>query len=279
LAEHSSKTPHDGTSTPPFDPKTYWEKRLTRDFSLGSAGRLNWGIYYNRWQYRVIRKVFLRAVRDFKSDLESVRALDVGSGTGFYIERWQELGVKSITGLDLTTVAVEKLRQVYPKNTFYQLNVGDESARIPGGPYDIVSAMGVMFHIVDDKQYQKALENMFAALVPGGILVFSDLFLHRPERRFSYIVHRTLTTIEHMVRKAGFEPLERRPLFVLMNEPVDSGNLLLKLYWGMLQRIVNRFLWTGHVFGAVLYPLDSVLVSVVRESPATEIMVCRKPAS
>ena len=277
LAHDPSKTSPGGTAARPFDARSYWEERLEKDFSLGGAGRLNWGIHYNQWQYRLIRQVFLRVVREFSGDPGSMRVLDVGSGTGFYIDRWVELGAGSITGLDITSVSVEKLREQYPKLTFHQLNVGGETATIPGGPYDMVSAMGVMFHIVDDKQYQKALENMVAALKPGGVLIFSELFLHRPERRFSYIVHRPLAAIEQMARKAGFEPVSRRPLFVLMNEPVDSGCPVLKLYWGILQRIVNRVLWTGQLFGALLYPLDSLLVRIMKESPATEIMVCRKP--
>jgi len=61
-----------------------------------------------------------------------------------------------------------------------------------------------------------------------------------------------------------------------MNEPVDSGNIFLKLNWGILDRILRRANGLGRVFGAMMYPLEIALTGVVRESPATEIMICRK---
>ncbi len=263
----------------PFDVKQYWETRLADDFSLSSVGRLHWGPYYNQWQYRIRRKVFLRSLRAVADDFAAAAVLDIGSGTGFYVDRWEELGAGRITGVDLAGVAVQKLREKYPRHEFYELNIGDSNCRIPNGPFDFVSAMGVMFHIVDDEQYKNALRNLYASLKPGGILIFSDLFLHGQARRFSYLVHRPLTMVEAMIRETGFEQLARRPLFVLMNEPVDSTNPLLKFYWGVMQRIVNRAQWTGFIFGATLYPLESLLVRSLGESPATEIMVCRKPRS
>lgn len=260
-----------------FDAKRYWETRLERDYSLGGVGRLNWGRYYNEWQYRISRSVFKRALRTASHDFAGATVLDVGSGTGFYIGCWKELGVGSIAGIDLTALAVENLREKFPESTFHELDIGDKSAALPGGPYDFVSAMGIMFHIVDDERYATALKNICASLKPGGILVFSDLFLHGEPRRADYIVHRTRAAIEKMVGDAGLERLMRRPMYVLMNEPVDSSNRLLKAYWGILQRIVNRVQWSGFAFGAALYPLELLLVSLLEESPATEIMVCRKP--
>ena len=262
-----------------FDAKQYWETRLKRDYSLGGVGRLNWGRYYNQWQYRISRKVFKRVLRTASHDIEGAAVLDVGSGTGFYIDCWKELGVKSIAGIDLTALAVEKLQAKYPESTFYELDIGDETTTIPGGPYEFVSAMGIMFHIVDDQRYSTALKNICASLNPGGILIFSDLFLHGEPRRADYIVHRTRAAIEAMLDDAGLERLTRRPMYVLMNEPVDSSNRLLKVYWGIIQRIVHRVQWTGFAFGAALYPLELLLVSTLRESPATEVMICRRPHS
>ena len=36
--------------------------------------------------------------------------LDVGSGTGFYVQAWRDLGAGSVTGCDLTQAAVDRLR-------------------------------------------------------------------------------------------------------------------------------------------------------------------------
>jgi 2-polyprenyl-3-methyl-5-hydroxy-6-metoxy-1,4-benzoquinol methylase len=262
----------------PFDAKTYWEDRLRDDYSLHGVGRLNWGIQWNRWMYRVRRHVFLRLVRGLSQSLSAARVLDVGSGTGFYIERWRELGVSEITGSDITEVAVTQLRKSFPDNRFFRMNIGEDIAPIESDRFDFVTCMDVMIHIVDDTLYQNALTNMCALLEPGGHLIFSDLFLHAPARRFEYIVHRPLEMVEDACRRAGFEIVQRRPMFVLMNEPVDSKNGLLKFEYSLLGRIIRRFPSLGSPAGAVMYPLEIFLTTTFRESPATEIMVCRKPS-
>jgi len=261
-----------------FDAKTYWEDRLSEDYSLHGVGRLNWGIQWNRWMYRVRRHVFLRLVRELSRDLATARVLDVGSGTGFYIERWRELGVPDITGSDITEVAVAQLEKRFPDNRFFRMNIGEDIGPVANDRFDFVTCMDVMIHIVDDTLYQNALTNMCKLLDPGGRLIFSDLFLHAPARRFEYIVHRPLDAVEDACRLAGFEIVERRPMFVLMNEPVDSNSRLLKTEYGLLGRVIRRFPPLGSPAGAMMYPLEILLTSTLRESPATEIMVCRKPA-
>jgi 2-polyprenyl-3-methyl-5-hydroxy-6-metoxy-1,4-benzoquinol methylase len=221
-----------------FDAKQYWEDRLSEDYSLHGVGRLNWGIHWNRWMYRVRRVVFLRIVRSLSQNLDSSRVLDVGSGTGFYIERWRELGVRDITGSDITEVAVGQLEKRFPDNRFFRMNIGEDIAPVEDERFNFVTCMDVMIHIVDDTLYQNALTNMCALLEPGGYLIFSDLFLHAPARRFEYIVHRPL---------------------------------------GLLGRVIRRVPPFGAVAGALMYPLELLLTSRLRESPATEIMICRKP--
>jgi 2-polyprenyl-3-methyl-5-hydroxy-6-metoxy-1,4-benzoquinol methylase len=260
----------------PFDVAQYWEDRLNKDYSLASVGRLNWGPIYNRFAYSIRRRIFLRWLRTFGKNFESADVLDIGTGTGFYVERWKELGVRSITGADLTEAAVKQLRAKFPNETFHQLNIGKPISGIVSEQFDFVSMMAVLFHIVDDEQYETAFKNIYSLLKPGGLFVFSELFLHGQTRRFNYLVHRSLDTIEKIYTDAGFEPVIRRPVFVLMNEPVDSTNRLLKLYWAILQRIVLRVPGAGILFGA-LYPIELALVSLLKESPATEFMICRKP--
>jgi SAM-dependent methyltransferase len=260
-----------------FDAKGYWENRLSRDYSLHGVGRLNWGLHYNKWLYKVRRSVFLRALRDTVDTFKDASALDIGSGTGFYLDLWRELGAGRITGADITDVAVARLREKYPDHSIYQLNIGTGTGELRGQQFDIVSCMDVLFHIVDDEQYENAFKNIYSLLKPGGVFVFTDLFLHEETRRASYIVHRTLQSITSVYQRAGFDAVERRPAFVLMNEPLDSKKRLLKLYWRLLQKAVLRVRAAGVVAGAILYPVELVLTRALKESPATEIMLCRKP--
>lgn len=71
-----------------------------------------------------------------------------------------------------------------------------------------------------------------ASLVkPDGLLVFSENLVHQRNPREAQQVNRSLAEIEFLLRKVGFEPLARRPTFVLMNYPVDSTSRVHRLWW------------------------------------------------
>ncbi|MBU1023843.1 class I SAM-dependent methyltransferase, partial [bacterium] len=80
-----------------FDPRQYWEKRLADNYGLNAVGYWSMGTNFNRWMYRVRKAVFLKIVRSLKINLREASVLDIGSGTGFYIDLWKKLDVESIT--------------------------------------------------------------------------------------------------------------------------------------------------------------------------------------
>jgi cyclopropane fatty-acyl-phospholipid synthase-like methyltransferase len=70
-----------------------------------------------------------------------------------------------------------------------------------GGPFDWVSAIGVMFHIVDDDRWRAALRHLATLLTPGGLLfvggdfgsVTHDAQFHRVDRFSSWAEHNRAT--------------------------------------------------------------------------------------
>ncbi len=260
-----------------FNAQAYWEDRLACDYTLGGVGRLTWGQPFNRWAYRVRRRVFLRLIREQLASFSELVVLDIGSGTGFYIDLWRELGALSITGCDITDFAVGRLRQLFPSHTFHRVDIGAESEPLPRGCFDVVSCCDVLFHIVDDARYVRAFQNIYSLLKPGGVLVFTEVFRHEETLRHQHIVHRSIGAIDAALDEAGFETVVRRPLFVLMNDAVDSRSRILKCCWWCMRHIIPRMKWMGVVAGAALYPLELALVRICVESPTTEIMIARKP--
>ncbi len=203
--------------------------------------------------------------------------LDVGAGTGFYVERWAEAGVKNITGADITQVVVEQLAQKFPAYHFVEADIGADVSMLPGQPFDAVSAFDVLYHIVDDALYARAFHNIYSLLRPGGYFVFSDNFLHGETQRGRHQVSRSLPVIEGLVKEAGFEIVERFPMFVLMATPVDSRSRLLKLLWSGIRTLAALSEVTGFLAGAALYLPERALIATLKESPTSEIMICRKP--
>jgi SAM-dependent methyltransferase len=259
-----------------FDPKAYWEGRLSDRFNLRSVGHRKLGYSFNRWAYRVRGRVFKRSVRPLLGPAPAV--LDVGSGTGFYLDAWREVGARSVTGSDLTEVAVKRLGRRYPSLDLAQLDIGSPAASHGLGTFDAISAMDVLFHLIDDDAYRRAFTNLAAMLRPGGLLVFSEDFVRGGRRAVPHRVSRPIGDVESAVRDAGLEPVLRTPVFFLMNTPLDAEAGLLDWWWRSFSETRFVFGRPGAFAGAALYPLELALGKVLKEGPSTELMVCRKPS-
>jgi len=276
----------------PFDNKRYWEDRLREHYSLAGVGYLRLGRRYNEWMYRVRGHVFDRVVQRLNSvngerstvnGWSGAKVLDVGAGTGFYVDRWLRLGA-TVTGLDLTEVAVRELSRCFPAANFVQADIGAPlggrplgERLLPPGSFDAVSAFDVLFHIVDDAAYARAFQNIAALLRPGGWFLWSDNFLRHPTERVAHQVSRSLAESTHAVEAAGFEIIDRVPMFVLMNYPADTTSRLARWGWTAMVAPATMAEPIGWAVGALLYPLERALVRAMKESPSTELMVCRNP--
>jgi SAM-dependent methyltransferase len=257
-----------------FDAERYWSDRLEQEFSLEGVGYLGLGEPYNRWMYAVRRRVF-REVVTGRVDLPNASVLDVGSGTGFYVDLWRELGARQVTGSDLTAVAIEQLGERFPDACFQVLDL-TKPLKSNSGPFEAISAMDVLFHIVDDEGYAQAIQNLAGMLAPRGVLIFTENLLHGRTERGRHQTSRSLEDVTSLLTAAGLEVELRRPVFVLMNTPVDSDNALLKRSWKAVNILVRGHSRRGWAVGAALFPLDLGLGRLMQEGPSTEIVVCRK---
>ena len=50
------------------------------------------------------------------------------------------------------------------------------STGVIGGPVDYITAIGVMFHIVDDERWKRAVQNLAAVLKPDGVMFIGGDF-------------------------------------------------------------------------------------------------------
>lgn len=258
-----------------FDPALYWESRL-QPFDLLAVGYEGLGLPYNRWLYRLRHACFQRIVRSVRRDWDRAEVLDIGSGTGFYVAEWRRLRA-SVTGSDLTRVAVKNLSRAFPENRFVQFDVTKDAPFEPES-FDAISAIDMLFHIVDDDAYEAAFGNVASLLKAGGYFFLSENFLHGKTVRGTNQVSRSVDDVERALTSSGLELVVRRPMFVLMNAPIDSTSPLLLAYWRKLTSGLSRFPGAGGVVGASLYPLERLLVSTCKEGPSTEFAVCRKSA-
>jgi SAM-dependent methyltransferase len=219
----------------------------------------------------------MEVCRTLDIGLPEARVLDVGCGTGFYLHQWRALGARNLAGLDFSSVAVARLRDEFPDVTFFETDIGESSLPFSTERFDIIGAFDVLFHVVDDERYETALHNIATLLRPDGHTPYSDSFLRGRSKSYrDYWKARSLHDIERLLDKAGFDILDRVPVFVLLNSPVDASSPLHQFLWELAIKFVRRSEAIGFLLGAALYPIELALRKVVSESPSTEIMVCRK---
>lgn len=260
-----------------FNAESYWHNRLSRTPGLEGVGFVGLGRFYNDWLYVVQRRVFLRQVKTLRLNWAKTNVLDVGSGTGFYIRLWKSVGVRSITATDITEVAVRRLGKQFPGVECLKLDIGDAIPdNLARRRYGVVSAFGVLYHILDDEGYRRAFENIHHMLHPGGVLIFSENFVHGHSVRATHQVSRPLSHIERVLKDTGFFITSRVPMFFIMNVPVDTRNPLLRTAWKVMQFAVARLKILGALLGALEYALQISLSSWVTEGPSTELMICEK---
>ncbi len=258
-----------------FDPKAYWEKRLAERTGLQGVGYMGLGQSFNAWMYRVRRNVFLRTVRKHIPDRTNTAVLDVGSGTGEYLVSWQRSGIRLLSGSDLTQTAVQRLRAAFPGVDVQQLDISEANAlRTPA--FDAISCMDVLFHVVDDARFEHAIANFARGLRPGGLLIISDEFVHHEAQRETHFVSRSLSDYTTALERNGFEVVDRRPMFHLLNRPSDSDSPWLHRWWSLVMRLCKVSNALGGLLAAVVFPLELLLVRTRKEGAATEILVCRK---
>jgi len=263
-------------SNPRFDPKSYWETRLQEYPGLCGVGNTCLGRSYIEWLYKVRRAVFLRLLASLKTDFRTARVFDVGAGTGFYLELWKQVGVSRVAGCDLTEIAVTRLESTLPWARILRLDIAETLPSSELGCYDIVSAFDVLFHIVEEKLYERAIRNLCALLRPGGLLLFSDLLPRNGAVRAEHVAFRPLEEVTALFEKTGFEFVGRVPMFVVMEEPLDSTSQWYCFLWKLMTYPVKHSELAGFLIGAMLYPLELILTKVCAESSTTEIVICYK---
>jgi SAM-dependent methyltransferase len=253
----------------------WWEARHADVAGYESVGYAGAGDAYNAWLYRVRRHLFRRYVAPLASAEAGV--LDIGSGTGFYLRRWREAGVRDLTGSDAAEAAVRGLRRSQPGTPMLRFDVAGARESLPRRRYDVVSIFDVLFHLVDDGAYLRALENLAALVAPGGLLVLSENFCRSGVRRYAAVqVNREDREIVEALRAAGFEICTRRPMFVLMNAPACGGGRLLHAWWRRAHELLTSRPRAGSVLGPALYPAELAVLRAVRRAPSTELVVCRR---
>lgn len=199
-----------------LDTEKFWETRLSNDLSLRGTGHRAFDLNYNRWLYRSQFDTLDLILEKRQINLNGKSLLDVGSGGGVFINYFSNKGCNPIVGVDITKASIEHLRNQFPDKTFFHADIASPALPIDG-TFNIVTAISVMYHIVSDEKFNRALMNMVSLLSPGGYIIVCDQF--RPTRLIEpkHVRMRPIAAYRNIFENTSIKILDMLPIYYLLN--------------------------------------------------------------
>jgi len=218
-----------------FDPVDYWNKRLDREFTLRGVGHTVFSNRYNRWLYARKDRMLKRVFAELPGKLAGRQVLDIGCGTGFFVQRYLDQGA-DVTGVDISRKSIAELGRKHPGSTFRELNISTPDGRLADRDFDIINMWDVMYHIVDDQGFEQACANIASMSKEGTRFIVTDMFASDSViRPAEHVAFRTRREYEAALGRFGFVEETTYPLYRFLNRsfpwPDAITNLLAPLFY------------------------------------------------
>ncbi|HMA00455.1 MAG TPA: class I SAM-dependent methyltransferase [Steroidobacteraceae bacterium] len=159
-----------------YRPSVYWEDRARRFAGErdGLAAVCAYGMpeFYNR----AIHSEQRRALAPWLNVPPGTRVLDVGCGVGRWSRLLAERGA-AVVGVDLSPTMIAEARRRAMQDGVLQrcrFSVGDLSSLELGERFDVILAVTVLQHILDQAALAAALLAMSTHLAPGGRMILLE---------------------------------------------------------------------------------------------------------
>jgi SAM-dependent methyltransferase len=278
----------EATRTPPptehardYDPSSYWETLLSDEFNPSGVAYAYLAVSFNEALYRAERDVVSRALARH-GPLEPIgSALDVGCGTGIWIDFWRSIGVPQITGVDLTDTSIRRLEQRNLSAHFLQADIADPGLDL-GRQFDVISAMSVLLHIVEPERLATAVANLARHLAPRGRLLLIEPVIASGwwGGEFGPGANSRVRPVEawaEELARHGLEIRSLRPVTFLLANPIDARSprawQVWLRYWNYILRFIGRRERVGLVAGRLLELIDRPLRRRLRPGPSAKLLV------
>lgn len=130
------------------------------------------------YHYASVEKLILKDLSAHQVSISGSSVLDIGSGAGHWIDFYRSQEAGTLAGMDVSESAFDHLQEKYAGDSSVEIHHGkalDVLGRLDGH-YDLVNAIGVMFHIVEDEEWAATIAAVGNILKPGGVFVIGGHF-------------------------------------------------------------------------------------------------------
>jgi SAM-dependent methyltransferase len=221
-----------------FNAEKYWRARLGKCSDIHGTGLLGAPLAWQRWLYRGKERAYLKLLKRAGVEIRGCQVLDFGCGTGYFENFWEGQGARRADGLDIVPEVIERLQREHPNRKYVCADLSkDPSQLVVFGSPQLVTAIDVLYHIVDDDALLPILRALTSIMEPGAYFLFTDKFKEvsncAPHVRF-----RSLDQWLRVLSEIGLELEDREPVCVVNN------------------RLLRGVKWLPGLMGAAQHYLD-----------------------
>lgn len=250
-----------------YKEQQYWSRRHAENrCSLSAVGYQGLGEGFNKHTYHLRKCAALRILRRHP-EIPFARIFEAGVGIGSYSPVWKSLGVQEWTGTDICAEAVEHCVALFPNSRFFVGDVAsDEWPPEASGEYDFVTAIDVLYHLVNDGMFEAALRNLVRRVSFGGGLLVSDVFVEQDRQIAPHVKRRSLAAYQRALG-GSMNLVDREPVFSILAGPVPRSrwnalDRFLDVTWRVIAKTIvlapSRLRdATGAVVATAAWPLDA----------------------
>ncbi|HLF19231.1 MAG TPA: methyltransferase domain-containing protein [Bacteroidota bacterium] len=196
----------------------FWDTRYEH-FNLRESGNLGYSSRYNKWYYRAKKRILDDALRRHVGVLEGKHIVDMGAGTGFFIDYFLRRNAGRVLGIDISEKSANHLARRFASCTnidIRRLDITADSVSLQE-KFHIANVYDLFYLIVDDQSFSRAVRNTCSMVSDGGTIFIVDMFPPRETMIAEYIKCRPLQAYKEALSKEGVEIQELIPQFFLMN--------------------------------------------------------------
>ena len=129
------------------------------------------------FHYQTTSNLIYLILIKYKINLEEKNILDIGSGSGYWIDLYNNLFNNiNIIGIDISKKIIDILNKKYDKDINIEIINNDILNFDLKKKFFLINAIGVMFHIVDDNEFENSIKNISKIILNNGYLIIGGEF-------------------------------------------------------------------------------------------------------
>jgi len=222
-----------------YEPDTWWDNTFfTKGLSDRQTISADKNLFAAAYHYASVELLILRHLRNSGRELTSSTICDCGSGSGHWIDFYLSLGASHCLGIDVSRKSVDFLKAKYRERQEVIVEQGRIHQVLAAADckFDVVNAIGIMFHLVDDAEWEETVRQVGRVLLAGGLFVVGGHFgwLDGLNVQFdsANAVNKRLRSASHWKRslqQAGFvrTRIYRNSAYLYIRDGLPENNVLI----------------------------------------------------